>query len=111
MGFQMRGVDHDRLRLAALPCQFSENLVEHAQPAAAHEPVLGRLVQAVPGADPSRGRSRDRSKVERILFFAQREGHAKGNPSGNRSQALTVFAAVCPNKIFLPSSVTAGRVA
>src|SRR5471030_146355 len=47
MGLQMRGVDHDPLRLAALARQFGENLVEHAQTAPADEPIVDRLVRTV----------------------------------------------------------------
>ena len=59
MGFQMRGVDHDPLRFAGLARQFGENLVEHAQTAPAHEPVVDRLVRAVfaRGVAPAQARS------------------------------------------------------
>jgi hypothetical protein len=44
---QMRGVDHDPLRFAALARQFGENLVEHPQAAPANEPIVDRLVRAI----------------------------------------------------------------
>jgi hypothetical protein len=47
MRLQMCGVDHDPLSLAALARQFGEDLVEHAQPAPADEPVVDRLVRPV----------------------------------------------------------------
>ena len=47
MGLQMRGVDHDPLRLAALARQCGENLVEHAQAAPANEPIVDCLMRAV----------------------------------------------------------------
>ena len=47
MRLQMRGVDHDPLRLAALLRQFGEDLVEHPKPAPANEPIVDRLVRAI----------------------------------------------------------------
>jgi hypothetical protein len=47
MRLQVRGVDHDPLRLAALLGQRGEDLVEHAQPAPADEAVVDRLVRAI----------------------------------------------------------------
>src|SRR3984885_13541790 len=47
MRLQMRGVDHEPLRFAALARQFGENLVEHAQAAPADEPIVDRLVRAI----------------------------------------------------------------
>src|SRR5271166_1931583 len=47
MRLQMRGVDHDPLRLAAGASQLGENLVEHAQTAPANEPIVDRFVRAV----------------------------------------------------------------
>ena len=47
MRLQMRSVDHDPLGLAAPARQFGEDLVEHAQPAPADEPIVDRLVRAV----------------------------------------------------------------
>jgi hypothetical protein len=47
MRLQMRGVDHDPLRLAALARQFGENPVEHAQTTPANEPIVDRFVWPV----------------------------------------------------------------
>ena len=47
MRLQMCGVDHNPLRLGTLARQFGENLVEHAQPAPANEPVVDRLMRAI----------------------------------------------------------------
>src|ERR1700733_9187206 len=47
MSLQMRGVDHDPLRLAALVRQGCENLIEHAQAAPANEPIVDRLVRTI----------------------------------------------------------------
>jgi hypothetical protein len=46
---QMRGVDHDPLRFAALALQFGENLIAHAQAAPANEPIVDCLVRAIVG--------------------------------------------------------------
>ena len=47
MRFEMRGVDHDPSRLAALARQLGEDLVEHAQAAPADKPVVDRLVRTI----------------------------------------------------------------
>src|ERR1700677_1181559 len=47
MGLQMRGVDHDPLRFAALARQLSEDLVEHTQTAPADEAIVDRLMRAI----------------------------------------------------------------
>ena len=47
MRLQMRGVDHDPFRLAALARQFGEEPVEHAQAAPANEPIVDCLVRAI----------------------------------------------------------------
>ncbi len=43
----MRGIDHQLIRLAALRSQCGKDLVEHAKPAPADEPVVDRLVRAI----------------------------------------------------------------
>lgn len=45
----MRHVDHLARRLAGLARQFSEDLVEHAKAAPAHEPAMDRLVRTMAG--------------------------------------------------------------
>ena len=47
MRFQMGGVDHQPGRFAGLARQFGKNLVEHAEAAPAHEPIVDRLMRAV----------------------------------------------------------------
>src|SRR5947209_6395963 len=47
MRLQMRGVDHDPLRLAAFGRQCGEYLVEHTQPAPTDEAVIDRLMRTV----------------------------------------------------------------
>src|ERR1700735_740554 len=49
MRLQMRGVDHDPFRLAALARQFGEDPVEHAQAAPANEPIVDLLVRPILG--------------------------------------------------------------
>ncbi len=49
MRLQMRGIDHQARWLASLARQFGEYLVEHTEPAPAHEPVIDRLVRAIAG--------------------------------------------------------------
>ena len=43
----MGRVDHQPARLAGLARQLRENLVEHAETAPAHEPIVDRLVRTV----------------------------------------------------------------
>jgi hypothetical protein len=45
--FQMRGIDHQLIGLAAFRRQRGEDLVEHAQAAPADEPIIDRLVRAI----------------------------------------------------------------
>ena len=47
MCFEVRGVDHQLIGLAALCSQRREDPVEHAHPAPADEPVVDRLVRPV----------------------------------------------------------------
>lgn len=47
MRLQMGRVDHQPLRRAALARQFGEDVVEHAKPAPAHEPVVDGLVRTI----------------------------------------------------------------
>lgn len=47
MGFEVGGVDHDRVGLSGLACQFGEDAVEHAKAAPANEPVVDGLVRAI----------------------------------------------------------------
>lgn len=47
MGIEVRGVDHQPVRLGPFACQFGKDPVEHAQTAPADEAVLDRLVWAI----------------------------------------------------------------
>ena len=49
MRLQMGGIDHQPGWVAGLARQLSENAVEHAEAAPAHEPVVDRLVRTVAG--------------------------------------------------------------
>ena len=47
MGLQMGRIDHQPARLASLARQLGENLIEHAETAPAHKPVVDGLVWTV----------------------------------------------------------------
>src|SRR5690348_15494857 len=49
MRLQMRRIDHQERWLATFARQFGKDIVEHAEPAPAHEPVIDRLVRTIAG--------------------------------------------------------------
>src|SRR6202451_3234941 len=94
MGLQMRGVDHDPLRLAALAGQFGENLVEHAQAAPAHEPIVDCLVRAIVGrsiapAQPVLDHKHDRADDPPVLKPERSRATAENTPRSDASEPET----------------------
>src|SRR6202453_4789447 len=94
MRLQMRGVDHDPLRLAALAGQFGENLVEHAQAAPAHEPIVDCLVRAIVGrsiapAQPVLDHKHDRADDPPVLQPERSRATAENPPRSDASEPET----------------------
>src|ERR1700678_568105 len=94
MRLQMRGVDHDPLRLAALAGQFGENLVEHAQAAPAHEPIVDCLVRAIVGrsiapAQPVLDHKHDRADDPPVLKPERSRATAENTPRSDASEPET----------------------
>src|ERR1700690_1665201 len=94
MRLQMRGVDHDPLRLAALAGQFGENLVEHAQAAPAHEPIVDCLVRAIVGpsiapAQPVLDHKHDRADDPPVLKPERSRATAENPPRSDASEPET----------------------
>ena len=48
MGFEVGCVDHDPVGFASSAGQFGEDAVGRPKPAPTHEPVIDRLVRAIP---------------------------------------------------------------
>src|SRR6202167_1777587 len=94
MRLQMRGVDHDPLRLAALAGQFGENLVEHAQAARAHDPIVDCLVRAIVGrsiapAQPVLDHKHDRADDPPVVKPERSRATAENTPRSDASEPET----------------------
>ena len=107
MRFQMGGVDHQPGRFAGLARQFGKNLVEHAEAAPAHEPIVDRLMRAY-----SRGASRQRRPflMTKTIRLMTRRSSTLATPcdNGKYGSIRRICASVSRNKssIAAPPSAT-----